>query len=94
RLRSLRHVGEIRQVGFMVGIELFDDVTSRRPYAVAKRMGHQVIREAREHGVIIRPLGDVIVLMPPLSVTEDEINLLLDAAYLAIKTVTEGHGSR
>jgi adenosylmethionine-8-amino-7-oxononanoate aminotransferase len=94
RLRSLRHVGEIRQVGFMVGIELFDDVTSRRPYAVAKRMGHQVIREARGHGVIIRPLGDVIVLMPPLSVTEDEINLLLDAAYLAIKTVTEGHGSR
>jgi len=33
-------------------------------------------------------------LMPPLSVTEDEINLLLDAVYLAIKTVTEGHGSR
>ncbi len=93
RLRSLRHVGEIRQVGFMVGIELFDDVTSRRPYAVAKRMGHQVIREARGHGVIIRPLGDVIVLMPPLSVTEDEINLLLDAVYLAIKTVTEGHES-
>jgi adenosylmethionine-8-amino-7-oxononanoate aminotransferase len=94
RLRSLRHVGEIRQVGFMVGIELFDDVTSRRPYAVAKRMGHQVTREARGHGVIIRPLGDVIVLMPPLSVTEDEINLLLDAVYLAIKTVTEGHEGR
>lgn len=94
KLRSLRHVGEIRQVGFMVGIELFDDVTSRRPYAVAKRIGHQVTSEARGHGVIVRPLGDVIVLMPPLSVTEDEINLLLDAVYLAIKTVTEGHEGR
>ncbi|MFQ5990117.1 MAG: adenosylmethionine--8-amino-7-oxononanoate transaminase, partial [Candidatus Methylomirabilales bacterium] len=79
RLRSLRHVGEIRQVGFMVGIELYGDVAHRRPYPVGKRMGYQVIKEARRHGVIIRPLGDVIVLMPPLSVTEDEISKLVDA---------------
>ncbi len=57
-------------------------------------MGHHVIKEARRHGVIIRPLGDVIVLMPPLSVTQDEIVLLVDAVYAAIKTVTEDHASR
>lgn len=89
RFRSLGHVGEIRQVGFMVGIELFENVTARQPYSPGKRMGHQVIKEARRHGVIIRPLGDVIVLMPPLSVTREEIDALLRAVYLAIQRVTE-----
>lgn len=90
RLRALRHVGEIRQLGLMAGIELFEDAVARRPYAAGKRMGHRVIKEARRHGVIIRPLGDVIVLMPPLSVTEQEIAMLLDAVAASIKTVTDG----
>ncbi len=90
RLRSLRHVGEIRQMGFMVGIELVEDVGARRPYPPGNRMGHQVIREARQHRVLVRPLGDVIVLMPPLSVTEAEIDTLIHAVSLAIKKVTEG----
>lgn len=89
RLRALRHVGEIRQLGVMVGIELLEDVTTRRPYTAGKRMGHRVIKEARRHGVVIRPLGDVIVLMPPLSITENEIEMLLHAVAAAIKTVTE-----
>ncbi len=89
KLRSLRHVGKIRQLGLMVGIELLEDVTGRRSYAAGERMGHQVTKEARRHGVIIRPLGDVIVLMPPLSVTEDEITILLHAVSAAIKTITE-----
>lgn len=90
QLRSLRHVGEIRQVGLMVGIEVFEEVAARRPFAAAKRVGHQVTKEARRHGVIIRPLGDVIVVMPPLSVTEEEIDALLRVVHLAIKKVTEG----
>lgn len=90
RLRALRHVGEIRQLGLMAGIELFEDAVARRPYAAGKRMGHRVIKEAMRHGVIIRPLGDVIVLMPPLSVTEQEIAMLLDAVAASIKTVTDG----
>ncbi|MEE8229673.1 MAG: adenosylmethionine--8-amino-7-oxononanoate transaminase [candidate division NC10 bacterium] len=93
-LQTLRHVGEIHQVGLMVGIELFEDVAARRPFSPGKRMGHQVATEARRHRVIIRPLGDVIVLMPPLSVTEEEIDTLLHAVYLAIKAVTEGDAIR
>lgn len=89
RLRALKHVGEIRQLGLMVGIELFEDVPSRRRYPPGKRLGHRVIKEARRHGVLIRPLGDVIVLMPPLSVTTEEIDMLLRAVTLAIHTVTE-----
>lgn len=93
RLRSLRHVDEIRQVGLMAGIELFEDVAARRRYPPGRRIGHRVIMEARRHGVIMRPLGDVIVVMPPLSVTTGEIDTLLDVVYRAIKTVTEGDAS-
>jgi adenosylmethionine-8-amino-7-oxononanoate aminotransferase len=92
RLRSLRHVGEIRRVGLMVGVELFEDVATRRSYPPGRRMGHRVITEARRHGVIMRPLGDVIVVMPPLSVTTDEIDTLLHVVYRAITTVTEDDG--
>ena len=51
-------------------------------------MGIKVITEARKHGVMIRPLGGVIILMPPLSIAEEEMTLLLDATYSAIQTVT------
>jgi adenosylmethionine-8-amino-7-oxononanoate aminotransferase len=57
-------------------------------------MGHRVITEARRQGVIIRPLGDVIVVMPPLSVTTSEIDTLMRVVHWAIKTVTEDHATR
>jgi len=59
---SLDHVADIRQWGFMVGVELAEDKRARRSYPVEKRIGHQVILEARRRGVIIRPLGDVVIL--------------------------------
>jgi len=86
---NLAHVGDIRQQGFMVGIELVENTTTKAPYPVAARIGHRVILAARERGVIIRPLGDVIVLMPPLSISERELTTLLDVVYDAIRTVTE-----
>lgn len=85
----LAHVGDIRQWGFMVGIELVEDKAALRAYGSAKRVGHQVIREARKKGVIIRPLGDVVVLMPPLTISEGELKTLLDVVYEAIRRVTE-----
>jgi len=74
-------IKEVRQLGFMVGIEI-------EGYAAEERIGHQVIMEARKHGVILRPLGAVIVLMPPLSISISELKKLLDATFEAIKTVT------
>ncbi|HBN77251.1 MAG TPA: adenosylmethionine--8-amino-7-oxononanoate transaminase, partial [Planctomycetaceae bacterium] len=61
------HVGEIRQKGIMAGIELVQDRDSRTPFDSHRRIGHQVILAARKRGVIIRPLGDVIVLMPAIA---------------------------
>ncbi|MBZ0273177.1 adenosylmethionine--8-amino-7-oxononanoate transaminase [bacterium] len=89
RFSDLPHVADVRQAGFMIGIELAEDVAADRPYNPALRMGHRVIRRARELGVIIRPLGDVIVLNPPLAISATEIDALLDATFTAIAQVTE-----
>jgi adenosylmethionine-8-amino-7-oxononanoate aminotransferase len=63
-LRDLPHVGEVRQKGYMVGIELVKDRRTREPFEPALRTGHAVCHRVRSRGVIVRPLGDTIVLMP------------------------------
>ena len=85
---SLKHVGDIRQKGFMVGIELVKDKETKEPYLLEEKIGIKVIKEARKHGLIIRPLGNVIVLMPPLSIKMEELKRLLEIVYVSIKTVT------
>jgi len=86
---NLSHVGDVRQCGFMVGIELVEDRDSKKPYPLQKKIGQRVILEARRRGVIIRPLGDVIVLMPPLSISARELEKLTDVVYESIQFVTE-----
>jgi adenosylmethionine-8-amino-7-oxononanoate aminotransferase len=83
------HVGDIRQQGFMVGIELVKNKETRDPYPVEWRMAWQVCRKAREKGLIIRPLGDVIVIMPPLSISVPELKSLVRITAEAITEVTE-----
>lgn len=85
----LPHVADIRQWGFMVGIELVEDKGSLKPYPPARRVGHRVILAARRRGVMVRPLGDVIVLMPPLTISDDELRTLVDVVYESIREVTE-----
>jgi adenosylmethionine-8-amino-7-oxononanoate aminotransferase len=87
---SLAHVSDVRQWGYMVGIELVEDKAGRKSYAPERRIGHEVILEARKKGVLIRPLGDVIILTPPLSIMDDELKLLVNVTYDSIRAVTEG----
>jgi adenosylmethionine-8-amino-7-oxononanoate aminotransferase len=82
------HVGEIRQRGLMVGIELVRDRATREEYAYALRAGHQVIMAARAMGAIIRPLGNVVVLMPPLAMTEAELAELARITLACVDEVT------
>jgi adenosylmethionine-8-amino-7-oxononanoate aminotransferase len=82
------HVGDIRQRGLMVGIELVQDKASREPYPLEQRLGHQVILAARRLGAILRPLGDVIVLMPPLCLTLAEMDELCRITSEAIRQGT------
>ncbi len=81
-LKDLSHVKEVRQKGFMVGIEL-------EAYPLSDKMGVKVILEARKNGLILRPLGNVIVLMPPLSLNFDEIDFLVNTTKEAIRKITE-----
>lgn len=84
----LPHVADVRQRGVMVGIELAADAAGRRPYAAADRMGARVTAAARRRGIIVRPLGDVVVLMPPLSITDEQIDRLVRAVGGAVAEVT------
>ncbi len=88
RFYNLPSVGDVRQKGFMVGIELVKDSASKEPYAWEEKIGIRVCEEVRKYGVILRPLGNVIVLMPPLAIGLREIDKLLEATYLAIDEVT------
>lgn len=84
------HVGDIRQRGLMVGIELVRDRGSREPWPPAQRIGHRVILAARRLGAILRPLGDVIVLMPPLSISPAELE---DLARITLEAIDRGTAS-
>ena len=87
RLRPLAAVGDIRQYGLAAGIELVADRATRAPYPAADRRGMRVCRVARRHGVLVRPLGDVLVVMPPLTVTPEEIEQLIGALAAGIEEV-------
>ncbi|MBA4391472.1 MAG: adenosylmethionine--8-amino-7-oxononanoate transaminase [Syntrophus sp. (in: bacteria)] len=88
RFSALPHVGEVRQEGFMVGIELVKNRKTKRPYAPKEKIGQKVTQEARRRGVIMRPLGDVIVLMPPLAIEKPTLKRLIDVTYESIKVIT------
>ncbi|MBE3585137.1 adenosylmethionine--8-amino-7-oxononanoate transaminase [Desulfofundulus thermocisternus] len=85
---ELPHVGDIRQRGMMVGIELVADKKTKQPYPKEEQVGHRVILEARRRGLVIRPLDNVIVLMPVLAMSEEELNQVLEITYESIAVVT------
>jgi adenosylmethionine-8-amino-7-oxononanoate aminotransferase len=87
KLWDIPSVGDIRQKGFMVGIELVKDRATREPFPWEERVGAKVCERVRHYGVILRPLGNVIVLMPPLSMSVGELRLLVDATGRAIREV-------
>ncbi len=87
RLAMHPNVGDIRQKGLMAGIEIVADRGTKERFPPERKTGQRVIRKARDMGFILRPLGDVIVLMPPLSSTESEIEALVDVAAQAIGEV-------
>ena len=73
------HVGDIRQKGFMVGIELVENKSTRQPFDSSRRIGHLTCDRLRSHGIILRPLGDVIVLMPPLAMPISDIATIIES---------------
>jgi adenosylmethionine-8-amino-7-oxononanoate aminotransferase len=86
-IAALPRVAEVRRRGLMVGIELDG-------FPEAARAGHQVTLAARRRGAIIRPLGDTVVLMPPLAISVDELRRLIDITGESIAEVSADSASR
>ncbi len=90
KINRLLHVGDVRQAGFMAGIELVADKKTKKAYPLSEKRGFAVTAWARKHGVMLRPLGNVVVLMPPLSVSTNELKQLCRVVCEGIRRVTEG----
>jgi adenosylmethionine-8-amino-7-oxononanoate aminotransferase len=86
---NLRHVGDVRNAGLMAGVELVRDKKTKEAYDWAEKIGWKVAYLARDKGVFIRPLGNVIVIMPPLVVSEKNLKQLLAVLKDSILEGTE-----
>lgn len=83
----LPKVGNIRRTGMMVGIELVNNKETREPFPLTARIGHNVAMDCRMHGLLIRPIGNILVLMPPLSLTVRELRLMTSILYRSLKRI-------
>jgi adenosylmethionine-8-amino-7-oxononanoate aminotransferase len=86
-LAALPAVAEIRQLGLAAGVELVSDRARRMPYPASERRGMRVAAAAQRRGVFLRPLGDVMVLMPALTFTTAELTRLTSVLGAAIAEV-------
>jgi adenosylmethionine-8-amino-7-oxononanoate transaminase len=86
--RALPHVGEVRGHGLMWGCELVRDQATREPYAWAEKMGYRVSARCRELGMLVRPLGNVLVFMPPLATPWPDLEAMLAIYRQAIADIT------
>ena len=80
-------VGDVRQVGLVAGIELVRDWTKRTPFALAERAGIRVCDAMRQRGVLTRPIGSVVVLMPPYCTTDKQLTQMVAALRESIEEV-------
>jgi len=78
------HVAEVRQCGMILAIEMVRDKPTRTPYDWRERRGRLLYRHALGHGVLLRPIGEVVYFMPPYVITPDEIDLMVDVAATGI----------
>lgn len=92
KFKELGHVGDIRQVGLVAGIELVKDKATKEPFPPGKRVGYRACLRARDFGLIIRPLGDTIVIMPPLSITEKELSKIASITFDCVMELTDEKG--
>jgi len=89
-LGELSHVGDVRQRGLMVGIELVKDRKTKEEFDHKDRVGHRVALAGRKRELMLRPLGNVVVLMPPLSILPAEVDFLGEGVRESIREATEG----
>jgi adenosylmethionine-8-amino-7-oxononanoate aminotransferase len=87
-IAQMTHVGDVRAAGLMAGIELVQDKATKSPYDWEEKMGWKAAYLARAKGVYIRPLGNVVVIMPPLSISEENLVRMMDVITESISDAT------
>jgi len=78
------NVGDVRQEGLIAAIEIVRDFKTRAPFPFTERIGHRICEAAQKHGLLTRPIGDVLVLMPPYCTTEAQLGQMVEALWLAL----------
>lgn len=81
------NVGDVRREGMICAIELVEDFSTRRRFAIERRIGFQVCEAAKQFGLLTRPIGDVILLMPPYCTTESQLEDAIEALWRALNEV-------
>lgn len=90
RFEELPHVGSVRQAGLVAGIELVADQKTKKNFPAHRRIGARICKRLLTHGIWLRPLGDVIVIMPPPVISEKDLRRLLRSVFTAIVHETSG----
>jgi adenosylmethionine-8-amino-7-oxononanoate aminotransferase len=81
------NVGDVRQEGLICAIEIVRDFKTRESFPFADRIGHRICEAARKHGLLTRPVGDVIVLMPPYCTTGTQLAQMVEALWQGLNEV-------
>jgi adenosylmethionine-8-amino-7-oxononanoate aminotransferase len=81
------HVGDVRQEGLICAVEIVRDFQTRQPFPFTERIGHRICEAARAHGLLTRPVGNVLVLIPPYCVSENQITQMVEALWLGLNEV-------
>ncbi len=89
-LWELPHIGDIRQVGLVAGIELVKNWRTRRPFELRERAGIRVCEAMARHGVLTRPIGNVVVLMPPYCTTRSQLWKMTGVLEQSIRSELRG----
>jgi len=88
KLATHSHVSTTRQCGFVAAMELTPDKSVGVPYPAQGRCAWRVCRETLSHGVWLRPLADVLYVCPPLAISMNELDLMMETLAAAIDTIT------
>jgi adenosylmethionine---8-amino-7-oxononanoate aminotransferase len=86
-LATWTNVGDVRQKGLIAGIELVEDKATKAPFPWDFQVGARICRHARSLGLLIRPLGDVLVVMPPLSISVEELGGMMDVLETSMEQI-------
>ena len=87
KLSGHKNVGDIRSIGLINAIELVKDKTTKEPFDSKHRYGYQIYKTALKKGVLLRPLGDILYFNPPLIISREDMNFVVNACAECIEEV-------